>query len=63
MIRKRLAALRKHKLDELAERRLKPKEISIPARVTPKSLSSVMGLSTIDILKVAIKCGVRMFLP
>jgi hypothetical protein len=59
MVRKRLAALRKRKLDDLKERKAKPKEISIPSRATPKNLSAVMGLSTVDILKVAIKCGVR----
>lgn len=57
MVRKRLAATRKRKLEELKERKAKPKEISIPSRATPKNLSAVTGLSTIDILKVAIKCG------
>lgn len=60
MVRKRLAATRKRKLEELKERKAKPKEISIPSRATPKNLSAVTGLSTIDILKVAIKCGVRL---
>lgn len=60
MVRKRLAATRKRKLEELKERKAKPKEISVPSRATPKNLSAVTGLSTIDILKVAIKCGVRL---
>lgn len=58
-IRQRLTALYHYKLEQFNERRANPKLITIPDRLTPKNLSAVMGLSKIDILKVAIKCGVR----
>ncbi len=58
-VRKRLMKLREKKLEELRERKQKPLEIVLPVNASAKSLSAVMGINTIDILKVAIKCGVR----
>jgi len=61
-VRKRIFALYQRKKEAETERRKRPQEISLPTPTTPKTLSTVMGLSTVDVLKALIKCGVRALL-
>lgn len=56
-VRKRIFALYQRKKEAETERRKRPQEISLPTPTTPKTLSTVMGLSTVDVLKALIKCG------
>jgi len=44
---------------KLNQRRKSPKPIEMPKTATPKSLSNVMGLRSVDILKLLIKLGYR----